>query len=145
MDYKTLLAKPALALAAIAALGGGAGVAALASADTATTSTTQAAADAQQSGRPAFAGPHMGMHHGRGVIGTVSAVNGNTLTITNQDGTSYTVDATNATVSKMVTEPVSSIQVGDRIGAEGTVSGTTVTAKHIMAGIPAPATAQPAQ
>jgi hypothetical protein len=32
--------------------------------------------------------------------------------------------------------------VGERIGAEGPLSGTTITAKHILAGIPAPQAAQ---
>ncbi len=240
MNYKSLLAKPALALAAIAALGGGAGVAALASADTATTSTTQSATATTQgfAGRPdrapgvhgkitAISGNtitiedqgfgqnstattytvdasaasivkmtapatqgsaptettlsisslavgdeigvqgsvsgttvtatkimsgigrmgfgHGGMGRGHGTSGTVSAVSGNTITITSDNGTSYTVDASNATVSKMVTEPVSSIVVGDRIAADGSVSGTTVTATHIMAGIPTPPSTAPQQ
>ena len=149
MNYKTLLTKPALALAAIAALGGGAGVAAIASADTATASAAPSTQDAptagQAAGHPMFAGPHGGMHHGRGAMGTVTAVNVNTITITNEDGSTATIDAENATVSKMVTEPVSSIEVGERIGAEGQVSGTTITAKHIMAGIPAPSTTQTSQ
>ena len=79
-------------------------------------------------------GPGMG---GRGTEGTVTSVSGNTITITKQDGTTETIDASSATVSKMVTENVSDIQVGDRISADGTTSGTTVTAKHIMDGIPA--------
>ena len=79
-------------------------------------------------------GPGMG---GRGTEGTVTAVSGNTITITKQDGTTETIDASSATVSKMVTENVSDIQVGERISADGTTSGTTVTAKHIMAGLPA--------
>lgn len=74
--------------------------------------------------------------HGRGTAGTVTSVNGNTITITGDNGTSYTVDASSATVSKVVEVAVSDIKVGDRIGAEGTLSGTTVTAKHIMTGIP---------
>lgn len=74
---------------------------------------------------------------GHGAMGTVTAVNGNTVTIANGDGTTYTIDASNATVEKMVTESVSDIQVGDRIDAQGTVSGTSVTANHIMDGVPA--------
>ena len=86
---------------------------------------------------------HMGPGMGRGAMGTVSAVSGNTLTITGDNGTTYTIDAGNATVSKIVTESVSDIQVGDRIDAQGSVSGSTVTADHIMAGIPTHPTPPP--
>jgi len=68
---------------------------------------------------------------GRGVAGTVSAVNGNTVTITNSKGVSYTVDATNSKVSEIVSLPLSGIKVGDKVGVQGTVSGDSVTATHI--------------
>ena len=84
-----------------------------------------------------------GFGHGPGVMGTVSALNGNTVTITNKNGTSYTVDATNAKVSKTVDIAVSGIAVGDTVGVQGTVSGTSVTAVHIMDGIPSQANAPP--
>ncbi len=76
--------------------------------------------------------------HGRGpgVVGTVSAVSGNTITLTNADGTTYTVEASSAKVSKVSTISVSDIAVGDKIGVEGTVSGTSVTATGIMDGMP---------
>jgi len=73
---------------------------------------------------------------GMGAMGTVSAVSGNTITLTGKNGTTYTVDATGATVSKLSTVSVADIQVGDTIGVDGTVSGTSVTAKHIMDGMP---------
>jgi len=86
-------------------------------------------------GRGGFGGKgHGGMGHG--VTGTVSAVSGDTITITNSKGTSYTIDATNATASEVVSLPISSIKVGNTLGVQGTVSGTTVTATHIMDGIP---------
>lgn len=83
----------------------------------------------------------MGMRgHGplgqRGVAGTVSAVNGNTVTVTGKDGKTYTVDASGAKISKVVDLSVSDIKVGDTVGVQGSVSGTTVTAKHIMDGVP---------
>ena len=139
MNIKAILSKPIIALAALATIGASAGIGALASADTATSSGT-ATATAQR--MPSAASGdlkgmrHMGPGKGQGIMGTVSAINGNIITVTNQDGTSYAVDASNATVSKMVTESVSDIAVGDRIDANGTVSGTTVTANRIMAGIP---------
>jgi hypothetical protein len=79
----------------------------------------------------------MGMHGKKpGVHGTVVSVSGNTITLSDKDGKTYTVDATNATVSKMTTSTVSQIAVGDTLGVQGTVSGTTVTATDIMNGMP---------
>ena len=82
----------------------------------------------------------MGGHEGRGpgVQGTVTAVNGTSLTVTGQDGTIYTVDASSADATKMQTITVSDITVGDTVGVQGTVSGTTVTAVHIMDGMRKP-------
>ena len=73
---------------------------------------------------------------GTGVMGTVTAVNGSTVTITGKDGKTYTVDASNSTVGKFQTITVSGISVGDTVGVQGTVSGTSVTAKNIMDGMP---------
>lgn len=119
---------PALALVV---LGGGAaaGYAHLASADTAETGD-----------KTAF---HMKRGHGpghgtHGVMGEVTAVNGSTLTVTGRDGQSYTVTADTAEVVRHVTGTLSDIQVGDRVGVHGEVSGTTVTAKRIMDDVPAP-------
>ena len=69
---------------------------------------------------------------GHGVTGTVTAVSGSTITVTGKDGKSYTVNASAAQVSKMVTESLSDIVVGDTIGVQGEVSGTSITANHIM-------------
>jgi hypothetical protein len=76
-----------------------------------------------------------------GVVGTVSAVNGNTITVTGKAGfksttaTTYTVDATNAKVTKNnAAGTVSSIAVGDMISVQGTVNGTDVTATAIRDG-----------
>jgi hypothetical protein len=76
--------------------------------------------------------PMMGM----GTAGKVTTVNGDTITITGRNNTTYTVDATNATVMKAgATTTVSSIAVGDTIFAQGTVSGTNVTATKILDGL----------
>ncbi len=88
-------------------------------------------------GRMGGPGNHGGMG-GQGVRGMVTAVNGSTVTVTGIDGKSYTVDASNTSVGKFETIPVSSIQVGDSIGIQGAINGTSVTAKSIMDGIPAP-------
>ncbi len=77
---------------------------------------------------------HMGKGPGRrnGVMGTVASVNGNVITLTDRDGTTYTVNAGNASVEKMVPGALSDVRVGDIIGVDGTKDGTTVTATRIM-------------
>ncbi len=78
------------------------------------------------------------------IIGTVSAVNANILTVSGHLGfsertaatTTFTVDATNAKVRKAnATSTVSSIVVGDMVMIQGTVSGNNVTATVIRDGI----------
>lgn len=82
---------------------------------------------------------------GMGARGTVTAVSGSTITVSSKDGASYTINASDAKVSKTVDIAVGDIKVGDEIDAQGTVSGTTVTATHITDGMPhAPAQALPA-
>ncbi len=131
---KNKFTKPILAFAALGVIGAGAGAGALASAQTAAPATTQAS-----SGDTKGMGMHRmgGMGHHRGAAGVVTAVSGNMITVTGENGTTYTVDASGAKVSKIVELSVSDIKVGDRIGAHGTLSGTTITAEHIMDGIPA--------
>jgi hypothetical protein len=79
-----------------------------------------------------------------GVFGTVTAVNGNAITINGRQGfgptatatTTYTVDATNATVKKNnAASTVSAIAVGDMIFAQGTITGTNVVATSIRDGV----------
>ena len=83
-----------------------------------------------------------------GVFGTVASINGSTITVTSKPfagpratstpptATTYTVDASNATVMKNgATSAVSSIAVGDTVMIEGTVSGTNVAAKMIRDGV----------
>jgi riboflavin synthase alpha subunit len=84
------------------------------------------------------------MHDGHGVAGKVTAVNGTTLTVTKDDGTSYTVDASATKVSKVVDLTVGDIKVGDTVGVMGTLTGTSVKALHIMDGIPPRPQAPPA-
>ncbi len=78
-----------------------------------------------------------------GVFGSVSAISGDTLTVTSKGfgqhatTTTYMVDATNATVTKNGSaSSVSAIAVGDSVMVQGTVSGTNVIAKTIRDGIP---------
>lgn len=85
------------------------------------------------------------------VFGTVSAINGDSLTVTSKgfggfghnatsttsaSVTTYTVDATNATVFKNnATSSLSVVAVGDTVVVQGTVSGTSVIATTIRDGI----------
>ena len=91
-----------------------------------------------------------------GIFGTVSSVNGTNLTVTSTSRvkpgstvaattTTYTVDASNATVTKSNTaSTVASIAVGDTVMVQGTISGTNVTAKTIRDGVlRGPAQGQP--
>jgi hypothetical protein len=82
-------------------------------------------------------GPGMhGRGPGKGLGGTVSAISGSTITLTGKDGTTYTVDASSAHIGKVTAITAADIKVGDTLGVEGAVSGTTVTAQHIMDGVP---------
>ncbi|HUC01930.1 MAG TPA: DUF5666 domain-containing protein [Candidatus Paceibacterota bacterium] len=95
-----------------------------------------------------------------GVFGDVTAVNGDTLSVTamlrpfksapgapsGATSTVFTVDATNATVYKgsaTTTVPVSSIAIGDKVMVQGTVSGTDVAATVIRDGVMGPAAGGP--
>lgn len=83
---------------------------------------------------------------GKGVFGTVTAINGNTITLqskgmgnpssaSGQATTTFTIDASNAAIKKdNASSTVSSIAVGDSIFAQGTISGTSVTATEINDG-----------
>lgn len=72
-------------------------------------------------------------------LGIVTAISGNTLTITAQgrgNSTTYTVDASNAKVTKNGSDSaVSAIAVNDKIMVQGTLSGTTITATSIRDGL----------
>lgn len=92
---------------------------------------------------------HFGMRGGMapGIFGTVTAVDGTTLTVTAKmrpspsstaatAGTVYTVDAGSAQVMKNGTSSaVSDIAAGDTVMIQGTVSGTNVTATMIRDGM----------
>ena len=80
----------------------------------------------------------------QGVMGTVTAVSGNTISLSGRQGfgsstkvTNYSVDATSATIrGRNATSTISSINVGDRIFVQGKVTGTNITANIIIAGLP---------
>ena len=88
-----------------------------------------------------------------GVFGTVASISGNIITVTSTHRmgprpaagsttttapttTTYTVDATNATITKNnVAGSISSIAVGDTIMAQGTLTGTNLVATTIRDGV----------
>ena len=80
-----------------------------------------------------------------GVFGTVSAINGNIITVAGKQGfgavtttapITYTVDATNAKIMKNGTAgTMASIAVGDTIMAQGTLNGTNLVATTIRDGV----------
>lgn len=82
------------------------------------------------------------VRHGKlpGVYGTVSAVNGTTITLTREDGKTYTVDASKAVITngvkakKPAVITVSDIVIGDSVMVNGTVDGTNVKANKIFDG-----------
>lgn len=99
----------------------------------------------------AFAqGRGMGMMNMRpGIVGTISSVSGNTVIVLGHQGfgpkatatTTYTVDASKATVKKtsttgIATSTISSLVSGDNVFVVGTVTGTNVVATMILDGIP---------
>jgi hypothetical protein len=78
------------------------------------------------------------------VRGSVTAINGMILSVTNASSTVYSVDATNATVTKInsTSTPqsitVANIAVGDTVSVMGTISGNAVTATSIRDGVMTP-------
>ncbi|MFZ1075351.1 MAG: DUF5666 domain-containing protein [Minisyncoccia bacterium] len=115
---------------------------------------TSSAFAAEPAGRAGFGGFRGGPNMPRpAVVGTVASISGNTLTVTSRAwaggrghatttpatssvSTTYTVDATNATVTKNgAASTVSAIATGDTVMVEGTVSGTSVTATAIRDGM----------
>ena len=97
------------------------------------------AATQPMNGRQGWSTSSTNMHKpAPGVGGKITAINGSILTVTGRNNTTYTVDATNATITKSGTaSQLSAIAVGDNIMARGTLSGTNLTATSIMDGVPA--------
>ena len=124
-------------LAGAAILGGAAaGMTAMASAQT----TTAASAVATPTSQPS--GMHAGWmgHAPKGQDGNITAINGTTITLTeeaDEGSTVYTVDASGATYSKDgVAATLADLKIGDKIFVDGTVSGTNVTATKVSLGRP---------
>ena len=67
------------------------------------------------------------------VAGTVTAVNGSTLTITNKSNVVYTIDASSAKIVQgQNTISASNIATGDMVVVQGTVSGNSIVASSVI-------------
>ena len=67
------------------------------------------------------------------IAGTISAINGTSLTITNKSNITYTVDASTAKVqNKGVLSTLSTVVVGDNVVVQGAINGTSVTAYSVI-------------
>jgi hypothetical protein len=77
-------------------------------------------------------------HAPLGGDGNITAINGNTITMTeeaNEGGASYTVDASNAAIMNNGSPgTISDLKAGDKVFVQGTVSGTNVAATSISLG-----------
>lgn len=87
--------------------------------------------------QPMRGGPGM---FGAGVRGTVSAVNGSTLTVTGEDGGTYTIDASGAKVEKYANGATSAvtasgIAVGDTVMVSGKITSAAMTANDVRDGV----------
>ncbi|MEI8130666.1 MAG: hypothetical protein WCG55_04155 [bacterium] len=77
---------------------------------------------------PAFTGNGMPV-----IAGKIATISGNTVTVSNRENVTYTVDVTNAKVEQKGTaSTVSSLTIGDMVIVQGTVNGTTVTATSVI-------------
>lgn len=102
------------------------------------------------SGMPGEMGRHRG-HKTPHVAGTVTAINGTSITVAGVNknaSVTYTVDASSAKILKapdtaptvgtrpeLTTITLSDIKVGDKIKIEGTINDTSVTATEIIDGV----------
>jgi preprotein translocase subunit YajC len=83
----------------------------------------------------AAGGTRRGAFAGQNLFGTVSRVNGTTVTVTARDNTTTTVQLNaNATIRKQVSGQVSDIHPGDQIVVIGTKSGTVFQASSVQLG-----------
>jgi len=98
--------------------------------------TSASAADISATTTQSKVGMHVrGAMKGTGLVGTITSINGTTLTVTNKAGTVYTVNATSGTVKKDgVTSTLSALAVGNTVYIRGTTTGTNVVATSVSTG-----------
>ena len=122
------------AAAALALVGGGIGVAAMSGATDANRPTVAAAAAAQaedDGSAPATCEPGGGMRRGAG--GTISAIDGSTLTLEGREGEAVTVTTTDETTVRDAAEgAVPDIAEGDHVVVMGAEADGAVTAVRVV-------------
>jgi hypothetical protein len=69
---------------------------------------------------------------GRGNAGTIASIDGTTITLTTQTGTTKVVASANTTVSLSVAGAIGDIKTGDHVVVMGAASGATVAADRIV-------------
>jgi preprotein translocase subunit YajC len=78
----------------------------------------------------------------KGIVGTVTSINGTIVLVTSKDNVQYTVDAANATIMKEGVAPninptlvkIADIQVGDSIVVRGVINDAEINANNIFDG-----------
>lgn len=86
-------------------------------------------------GRPRMASSTLStLGNGQPVVaGKVSAINGNSITLTTLSNLTYTVDASNAKVLEgQKTVTLSDVSTGDTVLVQGTISGTSIVATTLV-------------
>jgi hypothetical protein len=131
--------KIVLPFAAIALMAGGAVATMAVQSHAATSTATATTSSSTNTPNPT----HIGKHHGRAPLGgdgNITAINGKTLTMqeeADENGASYTIDATNATISNNgANGALTDLKIGDKIFVQGTTSFTNVVATSISLGHP---------
>jgi hypothetical protein len=67
------------------------------------------------------------------IAGSITAISGTTITVTNASNVTYTIDASNATIVKGgASSTIANVAVGDNLIVQGTVNGTSVTASSVI-------------
>jgi hypothetical protein len=105
---------------------------------TSPTATTAEPVTANDPADAPSAAPEVHKHAPMGGDGNITAVNGTTITMTEESdegGASYTIDASKATFDiNGTTGSISSLKVGDKIFVQGTTNGTSVAATSVSVG-----------
>lgn len=88
-----------------------------------------------QAGAQGGFGGFGGAGRGNRVVGTVSAVDGNTITLTGQNGTATKVQlASGGAIRKQVDGQIGDVTSGEQVVATGTLNGDTFQATSIQVG-----------
>lgn len=67
------------------------------------------------------------------MLGTITTITGNTITISNKSNVTYTINASTSTVLvKNATSTLSALAAGDQLLVQGTVNGTSIVASTII-------------